>query len=201
MQPLATSVQQVARAFAQAEAGEIPDDPPFYAFTPSAMDPSLTPPGKQTLYLACPAYPGRLFGGRSWDDLADGEDERLLHRLVEVNLVDNAIKYSPEGGEIRVLLTADQDGALLSLTDRGIGLPQDALESVCEPFGRAANATQSNLPGMGLGFYIWRRIADAHGGRLWAESEGEGRGATVCLWLPVKEGGDHGPEVSGADDD
>ena len=83
MQSLATSVEQIARAFAQAEAGEIPADPPLYAFTPSAMDATLVPPGKHTLYLACPAYPGRLSGGRSWDDVARGEGERLLRRLTE----------------------------------------------------------------------------------------------------------------------
>lgn len=84
MQSLATSVDQMARAFAQAEAGEIPDDPPLYAFTPSAMDPALAPPGKHTLYLACPAYPGRLSDGRSWDDLAHREGERLLNHLTEL---------------------------------------------------------------------------------------------------------------------
>lgn len=84
MQSLASSVEQVARAFAQAEVGAILDDPPLYAFTPSALDPPLAPPGKHTLYLACPAYPGRLSGGRSWDDLANREGERLLRRLIEL---------------------------------------------------------------------------------------------------------------------
>lgn len=92
MQSLATSVGQVAHAFAQAEAGEIPTDPPLYAFTPSAMDVTLAPPGKHTLYLACPAYPGRLAEGCRWDDLAHNEGERLLRRLVEqVPGLDGAI--------------------------------------------------------------------------------------------------------------
>ena len=92
MQSLATSVAQIAHAFAQAEAGEIPVDPPLYAFTPCAMDVTLAPPGKHTLYLACPAYPGRLSNGRRWDDLAHSEGERLLRLLVkQVPGLDGAI--------------------------------------------------------------------------------------------------------------
>lgn len=111
------------------------------------------------------------------------DPERI--RQVVVNLLDNAIKYSPTGGEVRILLTYDDDGAWLRIQDQGMGLPEDALESIFAPFGRAANAASSQIQGMGLGLYIARRIAEAHGGRLWAESEGEGHGTTQCLWLPV----------------
>jgi two-component system sensor histidine kinase VicK len=57
-------------------------------------------------------------------------------------------------------------------------------ERIFEPFGRAANAKQQGLPGMGLGLHICRQIAEAHGGRMWAESDGEGQGMTVGMWLP-----------------
>jgi PAS domain S-box-containing protein len=110
------------------------------------------------------------------------DPERI--QQVIVNLLDNAIKYSPGGGEVRILLSYQADGAELRIEDQGIGLPVQALESIFEPFGRAANATRSQIQGMGLGLAIARRIAEAHGGRLWAESEGEGRGTTMRLWLP-----------------
>lgn len=121
------------------------------------------------------------------------DPERM--QQVVVNLLDNAIKYSPEGGEVRILLTDDATGALVRVQDEGIGLPRDSLESIFEPFGRAANATSSQIRGMGLGLYIARRIVRAHGGRLWAESDGEGHGTTMCLWLPGMAG-EHGDSAT-----
>ena len=76
-------------------------------------------------------------------------------------------------------------GILLEVRDSGIGLPRDALESIFTPFSRAANAARENIPGLGLGLYVARRIAEQHGGRLWAESAGEGSGTTMSMWLPL----------------
>jgi len=73
---------------------------------------------------------------------------------------------------------------LLCVQDEGIGLPSGAEIAIFEPFGRAANATDSGLPGTGLGLYICRKIVERHGGRVWAESPGEGRGTSVFAWLP-----------------
>jgi two-component system sensor histidine kinase VicK len=101
------------------------------------------------------------------------------------NLIGNAIKYSPGGGEIHVTLASEENGVLLSVRDAGIGLPAGMLERIFEPFGRAANAVSRNIEGLGLGLYICRQIAEQHGGRLWAESEGEGKGTTLRLWLPA----------------
>lgn len=103
---------------------------------------------------------------------------------VLANLLGNALKYSPEGGEIRVTLTPAESGILLRVGDQGIGLPDGAAEAIFQPFGRAPNAAAQNIPGMGLGLYVSRQIVQAHGGRLGAESAGEGRGTTLVLWLP-----------------
>jgi signal transduction histidine kinase len=70
------------------------------------------------------------------------------------------------------------------VADEGIGLPDDSGDEIFEPFGRAANAVDRALPGMGLGLYICRSIVERHGGRLWAESPGEDQGTTVRLTLP-----------------
>jgi signal transduction histidine kinase len=103
---------------------------------------------------------------------------------VLANLLVNAVKYSPNGGAVHVALQTSDDGVLLAVRDEGIGLPPGAAETIFAPFGRAENAIRENLPGMGLGLYISRQIAECHGGRLWAESEGEGRGTTMYLRLP-----------------
>ncbi|MDQ3044187.1 MAG: GAF domain-containing protein [Chloroflexota bacterium] len=111
-----------------------------------------------------------------------GDVDRLEQVLT--NLCDNALKYSPEGGEVLLTLGAAENGLLVTISDRGIGLPAGGEEAIFEPFGRAANAVVKNMPGLGLGLYICRDIVKRHGGRIWAESPGEGQGTTIHLWLP-----------------
>jgi signal transduction histidine kinase len=113
--------------------------------------------------------------------VADGE--RLTQVLT--NLLDNALKYSPDGGEVAVTLLAGEREVRLRVRDDGIGVPAEALERIFQPFQRAANAEASPMPGMGLGLFVCRSIVEGHGGRMWAESEGEGRGTTVVVVLPV----------------
>src|SRR5581483_422172 len=107
-------------------------------------------------------------------------------RLEQVlsNLLDNAVKYSPEGGPVRLVVEPDPDGVLLTVQDSGIGLPTGTGERIFEPFGRARNATERQVPGMGLGLYVCRNIVERHSGRIWAESPGDGQGTTVRVWLP-----------------
>jgi signal transduction histidine kinase len=110
-------------------------------------------------------------------------DPERVEQIV-VNLLDNADKYAPGGDPIDVCLDNDSGGVLLRVRDRGLGLPIGSSEQIFQPFGRAANAQAANIPGLGLGLYICRQIARQHGGRLWAESDGEGHGTTFTLWLP-----------------
>jgi PAS domain S-box-containing protein len=104
---------------------------------------------------------------------------------VLTNLLDNALKYSPAGGAVAVAVRAEGAGAAVAVRDGGIGLPSGAAEAIFAPFGRAANAAASRLPGMGLGLFICRSIVERHGGWIAAESAGEGRGTTVTFWLPT----------------
>jgi signal transduction histidine kinase len=115
-------------------------------------------------------------------------------RLEQVltNLIDNALKYSPPDTTIDVRLELDQDSARLSVRDRGIGVAPDSLESIFEPFGRAGNAEEAGITGLGLGLYICRTIIERLDGSIWAESEGEGSGLTVVVQLPL------GSEMSAA---
>ena len=117
----------------------------------------------------------------------DADPDRLDQVLA--NLLENAAKYSPGGGPIEVAVGAEDGGVLLRVKDAGIGLPPGATETIFTPFGRAANATARRIPGLGLGLVICRDIAARHGGRLWAESAGEGQGTTMHLWLPIAQAG------------
>jgi len=115
--------------------------------------------------------------------VVSGDSDRLSQVLT--NLLDNARKYSPFAAQVTVRLTeAADDGFEFAVQDRGIGLPAGNEDLIFEPFGRAPNATASQIPGMGLGLYICRTIVERHGGRIWAKSPGEGQGMTCFVWLP-----------------
>ena len=112
--------------------------------------------------------------------VADGE--RLTQVLT--NLLDNAFKYSPDGGEVALLLDPGAHDVSVRVSDQGIGVPADALETIFQPYARATNAAESPMAGMGLGLFVCRTIVERHGGRMWAESQGQATGTTVAFVLP-----------------
>jgi signal transduction histidine kinase len=111
----------------------------------------------------------------------DADVDRL--EQVVTNLLSNAVKYSPSGGAVRLALVGGDGGALVQVTDSGIGLPVESLEAIFQPFGRAPNATRRSLPGMGLGLYICRTLVERHGGRIWVESA-PAKGSTFFFTIP-----------------
>jgi signal transduction histidine kinase len=115
--------------------------------------------------------------------LVQGSPEEL--RTVVFNLFDNAVKYSGESKEIVVdVRTPDMDTVSLSVRDLGIGIPRSELKRIFNRFYRATNPLAGQVKGTGLGLFIVRSIARRHGGNVYAESEGEGRGSTFTVRLP-----------------
>jgi two-component system phosphate regulon sensor histidine kinase PhoR len=103
---------------------------------------------------------------------------------VVVNLVHNAIKFTPPGGRVDVSIRRHDHEVAVAVADTGCGIPADALPRLFERFYKVDRARSSG-DGTGLGLAIAKHLVQAHGGRIWAESEGEGRGATFTFTLPV----------------
>lgn len=106
-------------------------------------------------------------------------------RLTQVihNLVANAIKYSPPKGAVKVSLTERDSRVVIRVSDSGIGIATDQLSAIFEPFSRAPNASAQHYPGLGLGLAVSREIVGQLGGRIWAESLGEGQGSSFVVEL------------------
>jgi heavy metal sensor kinase len=114
----------------------------------------------------------------------DVEGDRARLKQVVVNLLDNAIKYTGEGGEARVSVRSENARALLEVADTGIGIPAEALPHLFERFYRVDKARSRQMGGVGLGLAIIKSIVAAHGGQVTVESA-EGHGSRFLVELPL----------------
>jgi signal transduction histidine kinase len=122
--------------------------------------------------LEAPAQPVRVAIGRA-----------RFAQLLD-NLISNAIKYSPTGEPIVVSIQAEESVGKISVIDHGLGIPAEHLARVFERFYRVGG-TADAVAGQGLGLSICKEIVTAHGGKIWAESEGTGHGSTFSFTLPL----------------
>jgi signal transduction histidine kinase len=116
----------------------------------------------------------------STDISADPEKFRLILQ----NLLENALKYTPQGGQIRITLESRPGSILLKISDTGIGIPIEAQEHLFEKFFRADNAKRFVANGSGLGLYIIKRIVESHGGSITFEST-PGKGTSFSVIFPL----------------
>jgi len=113
-------------------------------------------------------------------------DSVRLSQIVQ-NLVDNAVKYSPEAGTISITTDTAPNGMVnFHVSDTGIGIPTEAQRRLFEPFSRVSDEQTSAVSGSGLGLYIARNLVKHYGGEMWLDSE-PGAGTTVHFTLPAAQ--------------
>lgn len=130
-----------------------------------------------------------LADGVSGEGATVQADTGKVRQMVS-NLVDNSIKYTPKGG-VRVLLAHTEHGGKsylqLSITDTGIGMDANTQEKIFNKFSRAEGVSKLYTDGSGLGLYVAKEILKKHNGRIWAESQGLGKGSTFFIELPMEK--------------
>ena len=114
--------------------------------------------------------------------LVRGDRERIGQALL--NLLHNAVKFSPAGSAVTVGVTPAETEVVVAVEDHGQGIPRTALPRIFERFYKVDRARTRGAGGTGLGLSIARHIVEAHGGRIWAESE-EGTGSTFSFAIPI----------------
>jgi signal transduction histidine kinase len=111
--------------------------------------------------------------------------DSLKIRQVLANLLDNAIKYSYKNNRITITVRKEDDKAVLSFSDAGIGIPLEKRSNLFKKYSRVVPDEKLHREGRGLGLYIARQIILAHNGSIWVESEGTGRGSTFFILFPL----------------
>lgn len=120
------------------------------------------------------------------ENLPDIEGDRGRIQQLLINILSNAIKYTPNGGTIRIVAASGDNQVQIQVKDNGIGIPEEDLERLFERFYRVDKARSREKGGTGLGLSIAKEIADAHGGTITIESKVQ-VGTTVTITLPVKQ--------------
>ena len=110
-------------------------------------------------------------------------------RLVQVlsNLVDNAVKYTPDAGHINVAVTSDGGEAVIVVQDDGAGIPSERVKSIFDPFVQLPESRSAARGGMGLGLPLVRRLTELHGGTVEVTSRGQGCGSRFAVHLPLRQ--------------
>ena len=106
-------------------------------------------------------------------------------KQVLANLIENARKYSPNGGEVRISARSAGNFVEIAVIDPGLGIPPEALPRLFEPFYRIEDPTRRGIKGTGLGLAVCRKLVEAHAGRIWVDSPGAGLGSRFCFTLPI----------------
>ncbi len=124
-------------------------------------------------------------------------DRGRIRQALE-NVVGNAIKYSPQGGDVSIAVETVDGSVRVSVSDSGIGVPPEDVDRIFSRFARASNAARTGISGSGFGLYISAQIIRRHGGRMWVESK-LGEGSTFSFELPLASAVSRAPRILLAD--
>jgi signal transduction histidine kinase len=113
-------------------------------------------------------------------------DSEKLERAF-LNILNNAALFTPDGGQIKINVTAHEDHAHVTITDNGIGIPKDELENIFDRFNQVESHLTRAHGGIGLGLPIAKGLVELHGGKIWAESEGANTGTTFQITIPLAQ--------------
>jgi histidine kinase len=114
------------------------------------------------------------------------DEDRVIQMLT--NLIGNALQYTPEGGKVAIIATQVDDEIQISVRDSGIGIPPQHIQHIFDRFYRVDKSRSRRAGGgSGIGLTIARALVEAYGGRIWAESTGEGQGSTFTFTLPIEK--------------
>jgi K+-sensing histidine kinase KdpD len=128
------------------------------------------------------------------DPLVDADEKRIYQ--VMQNLITNAVKYSPDGGCITLSARVQGRELVVSVADEGLGIPDSEIDKIFDRFHRVQTQLSRGIGGTGLGLAICKGLVEAHGGRIWAESGGDGEGSTFRFTLPLLAEVQDAPTVS-----
>ena len=120
------------------------------------------------------------------DELEIHADEPKLQQVV-INLLSNAVMFTPDGGRIIVRAKVADKQLIVEVEDTGVGIAPENQEKVFDDFFQVKSESKDKTPGLGLGLGLSRRLVEMHGGKVWVESEGEGRGSRFIFTIPSSE--------------
>jgi len=141
---------------------------------------------EQVVRLQAPASEAHQFELDFPADLPLVEADRDRIEQVLTNIISNAVKYSPDGGPVRIRGRRDNGQVLVSVTDAGLGMTEAQMGQLFQRYHRVESDAAKRIRGTGLGLYLTKGLVDAHGGRIWAHSPGPGQGSTFSFVLPIK---------------
>jgi signal transduction histidine kinase len=141
------------------------------------LKPNIDKSGLAFAFVQTPANPNERF-------MVHADKDKL--KQVVANLIDNSIKYTPKGSlEVSLAKITPERKIVFSVKDTGVGIAPEVMPKLFQKFLRADNANKQNIYGTGLGLFVAKEIVLAHKGRVWAESDGEGKGSTFYLELEM----------------